>query len=173
MTTVATVRWKEPERVNVSDVRLGGLLELEAETQGGRRLKVLVDTGASISFIKAKAAEELELQKVKKEKVKVELADGKEKETTGLFKVPLKMGSWKGVVDLQGLELSEWDVVLGMDWLKAWKVVIEPAKGTVKVKGHTLKTQEGRNFEAPLPLMSMKELRRRCSALEYSFVQPT
>ena len=101
------------------------MIELEG-TLLTEPVSILVDPGASLSYISPKL---VELCKLKEQKFRnswlVQLATGaKRKITTKIPNYVLEVAEQQIEVDLNILPLGSYDVLLGMDWLeKHWTVV--------------------------------------------------
>ena len=101
---------------------------------------VLFDSGATHSFISARAALLLNLEGTKEEvNYQIGLPNGQFIKCSILYKnVPIKIGEKRFLGDLIQFNLSEFDIILGMNWLttheahidcKALKVIMKDSKG--------------------------------------------
>ena len=115
------------------------MIELEG-TLLTKPVSILVDPGASLSYVSLKL---VEMCKLKEQKFKnswlVQLATGaKRKVTTKVPNCVLEVAEQQIEVDLNILPLGSYDVLLGMDWLeKHWTVV------DCKEKTITFRKQDG------------------------------
>ena len=132
------VQWSEPAISSVSSTTMGSLMEVPGRVFNRTGLRVLIDTGASVSFVKQSLVQQFRLQQQAAPQVVVELADGSKQRTTGCYPVPIAINRWRGVVPMHGMELKTWDIILGMDWLAARQVIIDPARRVFTVEGHML-----------------------------------
>ena len=95
------------------------MIELEG-TLLTKPVSILVDPGASLSYVNPKLVEMCKLKEQKfKNSLIVQLATGEKRKVTA--KVPnyvLEMAEQQLQVDLNILPLGSYDVLLGMDWLE-------------------------------------------------------
>ncbi|CAA0834234.1 Unknown protein, partial [Striga hermonthica] len=86
----------------------------------------LCDTGATHSFISSRCLEALSVSKVRKvDPLEVSLASGKIIISDSLVRdLPVSIGGRVLCVDAYVIEMREFDVILGMDWLTRYRVDI-------------------------------------------------
>jgi hypothetical protein len=129
----------------------------------------LLDTWASHNFITRESAERMELQLEElKAPIEVHFADGVPHPTTLQARnVPLRLGNWKGKVDLLVSTLGGMDCILGMEFITHNNVFIEgqnrliriPSKnGIIRVKAHEVPSVNG----STIHLMLGKTLENEC-----------
>ncbi len=107
---------------------------------GGNPVKVVLDSAASHSFCKASLVKTRRF-KLSPDKMDVKLADGKVVMSQGCFKTKLSLNKTNFKVDLHIMNLdSEYDIILGNDWLEKNQVVLDFGSGTCRVQkaSHTV-----------------------------------
>jgi hypothetical protein len=89
-------------------------------------ISILIDPGASLSYVSPKLVEICKLQKEKFEKAwLVQLAIGTKRKVTNLVKgCEISMNGFKTQEDLNILHLGSYDVLISMDWLEKYKVIL-------------------------------------------------
>ena len=163
------LKWSEPPCATIANKHMvssasdldtsNDLLEFEAHSKN-KKLRVLVDTGSNKTFVKASLIQPLDLISSKCQEFTVELADGHVHKVCNKCNVPLRIAQWKGIVSACVLPLGHWDLILGMDWLRSRKAVLNPYASMVYVDGHKLKSQTPRVKHEGTSLMSVHELKR-------------
>ncbi|GMP96669.1 hypothetical protein CsSME_00045206 [Camellia sinensis var. sinensis] len=97
----------------------------------GRRPRVMVDTGASHNFIKAEEAKRLGL-KLDKGQGWMKTVNTKAKPVDGMARgIELHLGGWRGKVNFSITSLDDYDVVLGMEFLREFNVALLPHNNTM------------------------------------------
>ena len=100
-----------------------------------KRLKVFVDCGASHSFIDAELANELHLESRSSTTSKARLVDGSHVEFgEGLAPVKLQLGRFTCRIKFRTVKISDYDVILGRDWLERHNPTTDWRRGEVRVK---------------------------------------
>lgn len=107
------------------------LLRFSARVNG-RPAQLMIDSGSSSNFVSEAFVKQhrlpitgLELEQ------RIELADGTEYSVkTGVKNASVKWDGWSGRVTLLILPLKHFQVILGMNWLKAYNPRIDWTKGT-------------------------------------------
>ena len=111
-------------------------VEVEQKVMIGSLKKVLLDTGATDSFVNPKwllrAGYSMGVLKPANHVVK--LANGQEEPVKGLIRLPLKIGQYKGTVKLFVLDIGDYDVILGDQWLRENKAYIDYANKSCTVR---------------------------------------
>lgn len=105
-------------------------------------VKVLVDTGASHSFVSGCFAKLLNLESQLLERpfyLKTHLGDGAVVDRIYLA-CQLLVANESITADLYPLELWDYDLILGMHWLQAYHVVIDCDKREIRIKPPGKKT---------------------------------
>lgn len=97
-----------------------GLIHIEVEING-KNTRAIVSRGPTHNFLSVEEAKTLGL-KPNKERVCLKPAHSREKPVVGLARaVELHMGDWKGKVDLTLATMDDFQVVLGIDFLRQVK----------------------------------------------------
>ena len=123
-----------PHRILRIEERHGRTLLLYEGMIQQRKVRFLLDSGATGCFIATELATRLKLQKTKKVRADtVQLANGRKVESAWLTQQAFQIGSYRDVdmfhlVDLEGL-----DVVLGMSWLRRVNPQIDWTTGVSRV----------------------------------------
>ena len=106
---------------------------LIAGSIGDQRVRILVDTGATISFIKSTLVPLLTpLPKVEKSELAVVLGNGETQDTDFFIEADLRVHHCKFDANLHLLELPDaFDVIVGLDWLSKHD-------GRIRVRDRTL-----------------------------------
>ena len=98
-------------------------------------VSVLFDTGASRSFISGKIVHKLKLnQRILKEPIKVQNPIGGSVSLSLYCRVPISYSRYKFPIHLIVMDLSEFDVILGLEWLTKYKAEVRCAERIVKVE---------------------------------------
>ncbi|XP_057964296.1 uncharacterized protein LOC131155282 [Malania oleifera] len=101
----------------------------------GKKIRAMIDTGATHNFIADSEAQRLELQVVK-DVGKIKAVNSPALTTVGVVpKVVCQMGSWSGTVDFTVAPLDDFDVVLGMDFFKVTRSMPIPAADCLVIMG--------------------------------------
>ena len=100
---------------------------------------ILMDSGATDSFVNprwlARAGYLLSiLKQMKSSDAQVKLANGQVEPVLGIIKLPLKIGQYKGVVTLKVLDIGDYDVILGDEWLTSNRAYIDYGEKTCTVR---------------------------------------
>uniref|UniRef100_A0A2C9WGY9 Retrotransposon gag domain-containing protein n=1 Tax=Manihot esculenta TaxID=3983 RepID=A0A2C9WGY9_MANES len=110
----------EKQRASKSSER--GLMYVELNING-KLARALVDTGATNNFIADSLVSRFKL-KIKADKGKIKVVNSKAQNTVGVAQsVACEMGSWKGEVNFTVMPLDDFDVVIGMEFLKTARAV--------------------------------------------------
>jgi len=89
-------------------------------------VSILIDPGASLSYVSPSIAENCELRlNTFKKPWMVQLATGTKRKVVNYVKdCEIFMNSFKMQVELNVLQLGSYDVLIGMDWLEKHRVVL-------------------------------------------------
>ncbi|XP_017431852.2 uncharacterized protein LOC108339224 [Vigna angularis] len=191
----------EQKAMELSGLSAGGLsqsntMKLQGWVQG-KRVLVLIDSGATHSFISNRLVEELGLECTDTRPYKVCLGDGQRKETSGYCTgVSVLLENLEVRDKLYLFELGGVDIILGMTWLSSlgeikvdWgQLIMKVAHGgrEVEVKGdpsltHRVVTPEALIKEKGIEMLSLEsglmqeeevELEQILSAFEGVFRDP-
>ncbi|XP_051131048.1 uncharacterized protein LOC127251414 isoform X1 [Andrographis paniculata] len=97
---------------------------------------VLFDSGATFSFISKRLVRRLGLNSSVEVVVEVLLPSGEVLECRELFmQIPVSIEGVDFVTNLLGIKLSEFDVILGMDWLVAYQAQFDCRKRSISLVG--------------------------------------
>ena len=141
----------------------------------------LIDSGASHSFVSTLFIKKLDLKPVKLEEMcVVSLPSGENLASRFSFKeVPVKVTGRELPVDLIVLEMVDYDVILGMDWLSKYngtifcrnkKVVFQPSEGKeFKYRG----TSQGSKWPVVSAMVANRMLLKGCLGYLASVVDAT
>lgn len=91
----------------------------------GRELKAMIDTGATDNFIAEELAKELQLQ-ISTAATMIKAINSKATRVRGRTKADLKVGPWHGPCSLMVIPLDDFQIILGLEFFKAAKVMILP-----------------------------------------------
>ena len=106
------------------------LMYVEASING-MKTQVMVDTGASHNFIKKEEAARLGL-KLEKGSGWLKTVNSEAKPLDGIARgVELHLGAWSGKVNLSMAPLDDFDIVLGMEFLRQFNVIPLPHYNSV------------------------------------------
>ena len=96
-------------------------------TINGRSARILIDSGSSADFISADFVRRHHLKTTPmRPHQHVTLADGTKQTPTGrLLQTPLRMDKHHYKIDFSVLELSQYDAILGMNWLRRHQPTID------------------------------------------------
>ncbi|CAL5345953.1 unnamed protein product [Camellia sinensis] len=102
-----------------------GLMYVEGKING-KAAQVMVDTGASHNFIKAEEAKRLGLR-LDRGQALMKTVNAKAKPVDGMARgVELHLGGWRRKVNFSIASLDDYDVVLGMEFLREFNVAMLP-----------------------------------------------
>ena len=105
-----------------------------------KAITILIDSGASNSYISPNLVEKCHLKKSKLETTSlVQLATSAKRKITEFVKVcPLEMNGMKTFEDLNIIPLGSYDVLIGTDWLKShqqfWIAIIKFIRRTIALR---------------------------------------
>jgi len=102
------------------------LVEVEG-TLNAKSVSILIDPGASLSYVSPRIVEDCKLQKKEfQNSWLVQLATGtKPKVTSFVNGCEISMNNFRTQVDLNILPLGSYDLLIGMDWLENHKVILD------------------------------------------------
>ncbi|KAJ4957081.1 hypothetical protein NE237_013864 [Protea cynaroides] len=107
-----------------------GLMYVEARING-KATHAMVDTGATHNFVSTDEAKRLGL-KVAKETGWLKAVNSQARPIHGVTRgVEMHIGTWKGTVDLSVVPMDDFQVVLGMDFLRKVNAIAMPSISTV------------------------------------------
>ncbi|XP_043813663.1 uncharacterized protein LOC110612552 [Manihot esculenta] len=122
----------EKQRASKSSER--GLMYVDL-TINGKLARALVDTGATNNFIADSFVSRFEL-KIKEDKGKIKAVNSKAQNTVGVAQsVAYEIGPWKGEVNFTVTPLDDFDVVIGMEFLKTARAVPIPSADCLILMG--------------------------------------
>ncbi|KAK4258913.1 hypothetical protein QN277_005308 [Acacia crassicarpa] len=111
--------------------RSKGLMFVDVELNG-KPVKVMVDTGATHNFITPEEAKRVGLSVAQARGGWWKSVNTPAKPLNGVARgVELCMGTWKGTVDLSVTPMDDFNVVLGLDFLRKAKVVLMPGEDSL------------------------------------------
>lgn len=99
----------------------------------GCKMKALIDSGASHSFVSVEHARRLGLQIDWTDATCVTVDASALRVCGAICNVSLQLGAWHGSVDLVALEMDRYDLILGLDFLRQTNVVFAPCWGCVMI----------------------------------------
>lgn len=101
----------------------------------GKTTQAMVDTGATHSFIAPTEAKRLNLR-LERDSSRMKAVNSQATPIQGSAKaVPIKVGTWRGKIDLLAVPLDEFKVIIGMDFLRQNKAVPMPFANAVGLLG--------------------------------------
>lgn len=90
----------------------------------GHSVKVLFDTGCSHTVVSSAFVRQHNIPTMPAILFSgVKMADGKIKAAKFAPNIRLRMGRWHGKHDMHVTDISDYDVILGMDWIQKWRPV--------------------------------------------------
>ena len=90
----------------------------------GRKVRALVDTGASHNFVKLEVADAIRLKKTSCD-VKVKAVNSQAKAAAGIASgVTVHIGRWTGKIDFTVMPLDDFEMILGQDFLRRQEAVL-------------------------------------------------
>ncbi|XP_048607727.1 uncharacterized protein LOC111211085 isoform X2 [Brassica napus] len=125
---------------------------------GGKSAHTLFDTGASNSFVSPRLVQSWSFRGVFEPKAKQIQTVGTEKlGALGIYHdVPVLLGGVELLGDLTEIEMSSYDVILGMDWLSRHRVILDCPKARVNIPREEGKIIfEGIQTHREIPIVSM------------------
>ncbi|XP_063942971.1 uncharacterized protein LOC108207610 [Daucus carota subsp. sativus] len=163
---------EEGEEGTVEEVSLNALsAKIDRKTinlegcMRGEKVHMLVDTGSTMTFINSKLLERMNVEKMSCDTITVKLADGRTVRSN--FYVPRvkwKIQQYEFTFDMRIIEISGWDVILGVDWMEQYSpILFDFKKLYLKLNADDEKGGQmmlnGRVEEASLELVRGKELK--------------
>ncbi len=92
-----------------------------AGKNGYNNVKVLFDCGSTNSLVSTKYVRKAQLSTLESDVVSgVKLADGHIGEARFVPNFRLRLGEWRAKLDVHVTDISDYDVILGMDWMEKW-----------------------------------------------------
>nr|XP_017233536.1 PREDICTED: uncharacterized protein LOC108207610 [Daucus carota subsp. sativus] len=123
---------EEGEEGTVEEVSLNALsAKIDRKTinlegcMRGEKVHMLVDTGSTMTFINSKLLERMNVEKMSCDTITVKLADGRTVRSN--FYVPRvkwKIQQYEFTFDMRIIEISGWDVILGVDWMEQYSPIL-------------------------------------------------
>lgn len=111
---------------------------------GGKEVRALVDSGATNNFLDVKEAQRLGVT-FSKQAGWLKAANSQPKAICGTARdVKLSIGEWSGDVNFSVVEMDDYPIVLGMDFLDRAKAVPLPFSNTMLIM------EEGKTCQVPL-----------------------
>lgn len=117
-------RWKRLPRGKATLHAIGSDIASYSCTIGygalAKVVKVLIDSGASHSFLSTQLADQLRDYRTPRSRkpLDVGVANGESLTTKGHLQLPIAFGDWTAKVGVYALDLPYHDMILGRDWLK-------------------------------------------------------
>ncbi|KAK8916356.1 hypothetical protein KSP39_PZI022892 [Platanthera zijinensis] len=135
-------------------------------------LKVLFDTGASQSFISTRAIKQLKLEPhTSLEEMRVKMPNNTEMITKFQCTVWLTMDTSSVEADVAVLPLSEFDIILGMDWLTKNEAIINCKEKEITFKiNDTQCTFKGLSEVSKVIISSLKAIKKLRKGYEATLV---
>jgi predicted aspartyl protease len=120
----------------------------------GHQAQLMIDSGSSSNFVSETFVKQHRLPITTLElEQRIELADGTEYLVkTGVKNANVKWDGWDGRVTLLILPLKHFQVILGMNWLKAYNPRIDWRKGTCVADQIPNSVESQGNINASVPL---------------------
>jgi len=100
----------------------------------GKAVQALVDTGATHNFMTPQLARTVGLT-ILPSNMEVKAVNSKAKVTGLAHEVPMQAGGWSGQLDFTVMEMNDFDMILGQDFLKGNKVIVVPFCDEVLIVG--------------------------------------
>ena len=100
----------------------------------GKTIQALVDMGAMHNFMTTRLAKEVGLQ-IFPSDVEVKAVNSRAKVARLAHKVPIQMKDWQVQLDFTVMEMNNFDVIIGQDFLKENRVVIVPFCNEIMLVG--------------------------------------
>ena len=98
---------------------LSGKVPTKMSASGGKQLKILLDSGASHSVFDDGLATRMNLDRQRQSHAKAKLADGRQTNLgDDLAPVRLHLGAYTCRQKFKTMNLGDYDILLGRDWLK-------------------------------------------------------
>ena len=91
----------------------------------GKTIQALVDMGASHNFMMTRLAKEVGLM-IFPLNVEVKAVNSRAKVAGLAHEVPVQIKDWKGQLDFIVMEMNDFDMLLGQDFLKGNKAIVVP-----------------------------------------------
>lgn len=116
---------EQPKAMVAKPENRNKLCYVEAQLSG-KYTVAMVDTRATHNFISAGRARDLGL-KVQADACSFKAVNSPFKKIHGIiWDIPLKVGSWQGRMDLRVIEMDDFELILGQEFLKIGKVAVIP-----------------------------------------------
>lgn len=111
-----------------------GLMYVDLK-RNGKATRAMVDTGATHNFVARPEAQRLGL-KLEKDSSRMKAVNSEAQPIHGVAKsVPVKLGEWEGRTNLTAVPLDDFQVILGMEFLRETKAVPMPFAGSLCMLG--------------------------------------
>lgn len=102
----------------------------------GKTIQALVDTGATHNFMTTRLAKEAGLT-MTPSNMEVKAVNSRAKVAGVVYDVPVQIKNWDGQLDFTVMEMSDFDMILGQDFLKGNKAIVVPFCDEVILVGQT------------------------------------
>ena len=101
----------------------------------GQMTRAMVDTGATHNFIADREAQRLGLT-LEKSPSRMKAVNSEARRISGLAKgVPIRIGTWSGNTNMMAVPLDDFQVILGMEFMHASKLVPMPFLNSLCMMG--------------------------------------
>lgn len=111
-----------------------GLMYVDLKVNG-KATRAMVDTGATHNFVSGTEATRLGL-KLEKDSSRMKAVNSEAQPTHGVAKsVPIKLGPWEGRANFTAVPLDDFQVILGMEFLRDTKAVPMPFASSMCIMG--------------------------------------
>lgn len=108
----------------LSDSMSRKTITLEGSLQG-RPIKILVDTGSSLTILNSGVAKELGIEGMVKENISVRLADGRTVDSNIVVpRLTWGVKNYKFCGDVRIMNIGGWDMSAGVDWLEQYSPIL-------------------------------------------------
>ena len=102
----------------------------------GKTIQALVDTGATHNFMMTWLAKEVGLM-IFPSNVEVKAVNSRAKVVGLAHEVPVQIKDWKGQLDFTVMEMNNFDMILGQDFLNGNKAIVVPFCDEVVLVGQS------------------------------------
>ena len=109
-----------------------------------RQIEALLDCGADKTYVSNRLARSMKWTKRKLPPRKVELANGETILSNQGVRIPICSGTFRDTLTAYKLDIPQYDLILGLEWLQRWNPIIDWPSGRILIQEPTKRGNPGK-----------------------------